>query len=317
MAHDHALSTGMRHHRALIGALIINAGFMIVEGVAGFVTGSLVLIADAGHMLTDVAGVSAALIAIWIARRPPNQRKTYGYYRIEILAALGNALLLVGVSAYIFFEAYQRWQGPPHVSGGAVLVVAAVGLLANLAGARLLVRGAREDLNVRGAFLDMVADVFGSLGAIAAALVILTTGWRYADPLFAAVVAVVILPRTWRLLRGAVDVLLEGTPSHVDLREVQSEMCRCAGVQSVHDLHVWTVTSGFIALSGHVLVSDGQDRDALLVSLRQTLASRFGIDHVTIQIESPRLSAQLEQPCFPEAAPWDGDSRTAHRQVRA
>jgi cobalt-zinc-cadmium efflux system protein len=306
MAHDHAVTTGLKHRSALVWALLINAGFMVVEGVAGFITGSLVLIADAGHMLTDVAGVSAALFAIWIAQRPANQRKTYGYYRTEILAALGNALLLFGVSAYIFYEAYQRWEDPPEVPGFAVLAVAVVGLIANLIGARLLARGAGEDLNVCGAFLDMVADVFGSLGAIAAAIVILTTGWRYADPLFAAAVAVVILPRTWRLLKGAVDVLLEGTPSHVDLQEVQAEIQRQPDVQSVHDLHVWTVTSGFVALSGHVLVQDEADRDALLVGLRKVLAQRFDIEHVTIQVENERLSAELEQPCFPEAAPWDG-----------
>jgi cobalt-zinc-cadmium efflux system protein len=310
MAHEH-VRAGLKHRRALVLALAINAAFMVVEAVAGFLSGSLVLIADAGHMLTDVAGVSAALLAIWLAQRPANKRKTYGYYRTEILAALANAVLLYAVSAYILYEAWQRWRDPPDVPGATVLVVACIGLVANLAGALLLMRGAGEDLNVRGAFLDMIADVLGSLGAITAGIVILTTGWRYADPLLAAAVGVAILPRTWGLLKSALDVLLEGTPAHIELQDVQSAMLAQPRVESVHDLHVWTVTSGFIALSGHVQVRDNVDRDALLVALRSTLASRFDIDHVTIQVEDERLSSQLEQPCFPEVASWDGLPRTS------
>lgn len=314
MAHDHTVTGGARHRRALIGALLVNAAFMAVEAAAGLVTGSLVLLADAGHMLTDVAGVSAALFAIWLARRPANHRKTYGYYRTEILAALGNALLLLGVSAYILYEAVQRWQDPPSVPGAAILVIAGIGLGANVIGAALLARGAGEDLNVRGAYLDMIADVFGSLAAIAAGIIILTTGWRYADPLFSAAVAVAILPRTWRLMKGALDVLLEGTPPDIDLRDVQRELMAHPGVESVHDLHVWMVTSGFVALSGHAMVRDGVDRDALLVAFRGTLAARFGIEHVTIQVENERLSAALEQPCFPESAPWDAGPAADARQ---
>ena len=311
MAHSHG-GGGIKHRRALLLALGINATFMLVEAIAGFVSGSLVLIADAGHMLTDVVGISAALFAIWVAQRPANQRKTYGYYRTEILAALGNAILLFGVSAYILFEAWQRWQDPPEIPGLTVLIVATIGLVANLAGAALLIRGAGEDLNVRGAFLDMVADVFGSLAAIAAGVILITTGWEYADPLLAAAVGIAILPRTWALLKSALDVLLEGTPAHIDLQEVQREIEAQTGVQSVHDLHVWTVTSSFIALSGHVLVQDGIDRDALLVTLRRSLASRFQIEHVTIQVENERLSAELEQPCFPETAPWDRARQHTH-----
>ncbi len=290
---------GSRHSPALVIALAINAGFMVVEAAAGIATGSLVLIADAGHMLTDVAGVSAALLAIRIAQRPPNQRKTYGYYRTEILAALGNALLLLGVSAYIFYEAFQRWVDPPSISGWPVLAVAVVGLTANLGGAIVLVRGAKQDLNVRGAFLDMVADTLGSVGAIAAAAIILATGWRYADPMFAAAVAVMILPRTWSLLRATVDVLLEGTPAHLDMVDIRRTILDVPGVWSVHDLHAWTVTSGFVALSGHIEVGDAVDRDGVLVSLRQALRELFGISHVTIQVENERLAHQLDQECFP------------------
>jgi cobalt-zinc-cadmium efflux system protein len=279
---------------------------MLVEAVTGILTNSLVLVADAGHMLTDVAGLSLALVAIWFAQRAPTPTKTFGYYRAEILAALVNALLLFGVSGYIFFEAYNRFRDPPQVTSIPLLVVASIGLGINLVSARLLMGGASESVNVRGAFLEVVSDILGSIGAIAAGVIILTTGWRYADPLFAAGVGLVILPRTWHLLKVALDVLLEGTPAHIELQDVQAEMVAQPGVESVHDLHVWTVTSGFIALSGHVQVRGNVNRDALLVSLRQVLASRFDIEHVTIQVEDERLSTQLEQPCFPETAPWDG-----------
>jgi cobalt-zinc-cadmium efflux system protein len=290
---------------------------MLVEAVTGFLTNSLVLVADAGHMLTDVAGLSLALVAIWFAQRPPTSTKTFGYYRAEILAALVNAVLLFGVSAYIFFEAYNRFRDPPQVTSIPLLVVASIGLGINLLRARLLMGGAGESVNVRGAFLEVVSDILGSIGAIVAGVIILTTGWRYADPLFAAGVGLFILPRTWHLLKVALDVLLEGTPAHIELEDVQSVMLAQPGVESVHDLHVWTVTSGFIALSGHVQVRDAVDRDALLVALRSALASRFDIDHVTIQVEDERLSSQLEQPCFPEVASWDGGPRAdqfAHGQ---
>ena len=232
--------------------------------------------------------------------------------------ALLNSLLLFGISAYILYEAYGRFRDPPEVSSVPLLVVASIGLGVNIFGAYMLSRGASESLNVRGAFLEVAGDLLGSVGAIIAGIILLTTGWRYADPLFAAGVGLFILPRTWLLLRSALDVLFEGTPAHIELQDVQSEIRAQRGVESVHDLHVWTVTSGFVALSGHVQVRDGVDRDALLVSLRSALASRFDIDHVTIQVEDERLSAQLEQACFPEAAPWDGqpgNSQPAERSA--
>ena len=313
MAHDHG-SAAANHRGRLILVLGLTTTFMVVEAVAGFLTNSLVLIADAGHMLTDVAGLSIALAAIWFAQRPATARKTYGYYRAEILGALLNAVLLIGVSAYILYEAFQRFQDPPEVASIPLLVVASLGLVVNLIGAWLLMGGAAESLNVKGAFLEVVGDLLGSIGAIAAGIVMITTGWAYADPLFAAAVALLILPRTWLLLKSALDVLFEGTPAHIDLADVQALMLSEPGVESVHDLHVWTVTSGFIALSGHVLVRDGTTPDALLVSMRRNLADRFHIEHVTIQVENERLSSQLEQPCFPEAAPWDGKVTTAVTQ---
>lgn len=306
MAHDHR-SAGMRHRRRLIAVLGLTASFMIVEALVGYVTNSLVLIADAGHMLTDVAGLSLALLAIWFAQRPATERKTYGYYRAEILGALANAVLLLAISGYIVFEAIQRFRDPPAVASLPLLVVATLGLLVNLVGAGLLFRGADVSLNVRGAFLEVLGDLLGSLGAIAAGLILMTTGWRYADPLFAAAVGLMILPRTWNLLRGALDVLFEGTPSHIKLTDVQQAMLSDNAVRSVHDLHVWTVTSGFVALSGHVQVIERADRDAVLAELRQRLHERFDIDHVTIQIEHVGTEPALER-CLPGQSPCYADT---------
>lgn len=298
MAHDHASVTAGHRGRLFI-VLTLTAGFMVVEAIAGLLTNSLVLIADAGHMLTDVAGLSIALTAIWLAQRPATQTKTYGYYRAEILGALLNSVLLFAVSAYILFEAYRRFQDPPNVPSAPLLVVATLGLGVNILGASLLMRGASESLNTRGAFLEVLGDLLGSVGAIAAGIVLLTTGWRYADPLFAAAVGLLILPRTWLLLKGALDILFEGTPSHISLADVQQTILSTPGVDSVHDLHIWAVTSGFVALSGHVQVSERADRDRALLALRERLREGFDIDHVTIQIEHEELESQLEQPCLP------------------
>jgi cobalt-zinc-cadmium efflux system protein len=307
MAHDHG-SQGAQHRGQLLLVLALTASYMVVEAVAGFMTGSLVLVADAGHMLTDVAGLTLALSAIWFAQRPATQQKTYGYYRAEILAALANALLLFGVSAYIFFEAYRRFLEPLDVPSVPLLIVASVGLGVNLVGARVLMGGARKSLNVRGAFLEVVSDILGSLGAIATGVILLTTGWRYADPLFAAAVGLFILPRTWRLMKGAIDVLLEGTPEGMDVGVIQQEILALPGVTGLHDLHVWMVTSGFVAMSGHVLVRDEHDRDETLVRVRTLLHDEFGVDHVTVQVETERLAERLQQPCFPGSSPCYADS---------
>ena len=306
---------GRRYTGRLAGALAVNAAYLVVEATVGFLTGSLVLIADAGHMLTDVAGVSLALGAIWLAQRPANQRKTYGYYRAEVLAASVNALLPFAVSAYILYEAYGRFRNPPDVPSVPVLVVASIGLAVNLFGARILAAGAAQDMNVRAAFLDMLADALGSVAAIAAGLVILTSGWRYADPLFAAALGLFILPRTWHLLKGALDVLFEGTPSHIRVADVQRAMLAVPDVTAVHDLHVWTVTSGFVALSGHVEVAEGADRDAVLVATRAALHGAFAIDHMTIQVENRRLADALDQPCLPGETPCDSEPAASVRNA--
>jgi cobalt-zinc-cadmium efflux system protein len=298
MGHDHG-SAGNKHRGRLLVVLATTASYMVVEAVVGFLTNSLVLLADAGHMLTDVGGLSLALGAVWFAQRKANERKTYGYYRAEILGAVANSLLLFGISAYILYEAYGRFREPPDVSSLPLLVVASIGLVVNIFGAYVLMGGASESLNVRGAFLEVAGDLLGSVGAIIAGIILMTTGWRYADPLFAAGVGLFILPRTWLLLRSALDVLFEGTPADINIQEVQGAILSVAGVRSVHDLHVWAVTSGFVALSGHVEVGDGVDRDAALVALRSALHERFRIGHITVQIENERLAAELAQQCFP------------------
>lgn len=301
MSHDHG-SAGARHSRRLMFALVLTGGFMVVEAVVGYLANSLVLLADAGHMLTDVAGLSFALIAIWFAQRPATVGKTYGYYRVEILAALFNGILLLGVSGYILYEAYGRFTDPPDVSSVPLLLVASVGLAVNIASAAILMSGAKESLNVRGAFLEVAGDLLGSLGAIAAGVTLLTTGWRYADPLFAAGVGLFILPRTFRLMKEAVDVLLEGTPRGMEFDEVAEAMAAVPDVQSVHDLHIWSVTSGFVALSGHVDVPERADRQQVLVDLHRVLTDRFDIDHVTLQVETGEIERALGQPCLPGSA---------------
>jgi cobalt-zinc-cadmium efflux system protein len=296
MAHDHARGS-VKHRGRLLAVLALTFSYMVIEATAGFITDSLVLVADAGHMLTDVAGLVLALVAIWFAQRPASAKMTFGYYRTEILAALTNSLLLFGVSGYILYEAAGRFSDPPDVPSIPLLVVASVGLGVNLIGARLLMAGARETLNVRGAFFEILGDILGSVGAISAGLILLTTGWPYADPLFAAAVGLLILPRTWNLLRGAVDVLLEGAPANISMADVQEVIMSVAGVQSVHDLHIWTVTSGFVSLSAHIETDQLRDQHEVLVDIRRLLFERFGIDHATVQIETQALHQELESCC--------------------
>ena len=278
-----------RHTRALIWTLGLTVGFLLIEVAGALWTGSLALLADAGHMLTDAGSLGLALFAAWLAAKPPTPEKTYGYYRVEILAALGNAVVLLGVSAFILYEAYRRLLSPPVVLVGPMLVVAVAGLLVNVAGMWLLHAGSGESLNLKAAYLEVLSDAVSSLGVIVAALIALTTEWRLADPLVGAGIGLFIIPRTWSLLRQAVNVLLEGTPSHVSLGEVEGAMAGVAGVRQVHDLHVWTLTSGKYAMSGHVLVEDLAAGNRILRDLHELLHERFGIEHTTIQLESEPL----------------------------
>lgn len=273
--------------RPLAVALAITGTFLVVEVIGGLLTGSLALLADAGHMATDAAALGRALFAIWLAGRPATASRSFGYLRAEVLAALVNAASLIVISVFIFWEAFQRLGAPPEVASGPMLAIAVAGLAANGASAWVLSRGGghRHSLNTRGAFLHVVGDLLGSAGAIAAALIMLGTGWYLADPILSAGIGLLILWSSWRLLREAVDVLLEATPADVDAREIRAAMTGGDGVANVHDLHVWTVTSGLIALSGHVEVAGEREWTDVLLDLADLLRNRFGVAHVTLQPE--------------------------------
>jgi cobalt-zinc-cadmium efflux system protein len=297
--HDHRATAAARSRGSLVGALAITGGFLLVEIAGALWTGSLALAADAGHMLTDVGGLALALFATWIAARPPTPAKTYGYYRVEILAATVNALLLLAVAGIILFEAYERVRAPREVQGGAMLGIAVAGLGANLVAAWLLSHDAGRSLNVRAAYLEVLGDALSSLGVIVAAIVVLFTGFTIVDPLVSGLIALFIVPRTWRLLVQAVNVLLEGTPSHLDLAEIERAMLEVAGARRVHDLHVWTLTSGREAMSAHVVVADVRESERLLEALHAVLHARFGIDHTTIQLDADQPVLRIKNPSAP------------------
>ncbi|MBY0526495.1 MAG: cation diffusion facilitator family transporter [Gemmataceae bacterium] len=284
----HAPTATAQHRRALAVTLGFTAGFAVVEAVAGYLTDSLVLLADAGHMIADVGGLALALFASWMAQRKAPSSKTYGYYRVEILAALLNGVALFGLAFFILYEALERLSQPPEVRTGPMLIVAVLGLAVNLFGMWNLHEGSRESLNLKGAFLEVFSDMLGSLGAIAAGVIMWATQWYYADAIFSALIGVFILPRTWGIISQAVNVLLEATPSHVSLPAVEEAMRRVHGVTVVHDLHVWTITSGMDALSAHVVLAEACAPDAgfqLVNELRDMLKRDFRISHTTIQVE--------------------------------
>ena len=264
----------------------LTTSYLFVEVIGGLITGSLALIADAGHMLTDVAGVSMALLAIWFGSRLATVEKTYGYYRLEILAAIANGVLLFGVAAYILYEAYRRFADPPEVLGLPMLAVAAVGMLVNLASAYLLMHGQKVSLNVRGAFLEVVGDLLGSIAVIAAGLIILATGFYLIDPIASVLIGLFILPRTWTLIRHAVDILLEAAPRDVDMAQVMQHIKELDGVADVHDLHAWTITSGMNVLSAHVVLNPEAEPGQVLDRLAGCLTGHFDIEHSTFQLES-------------------------------
>jgi cobalt-zinc-cadmium efflux system protein len=300
MAHAHAhahATTAARSRVALTATLVLTTVFLVVETAAGLWTGSLALLADATHMLADAGGLALALFAIWIATRPPTPEKTYGYYRAEILAALVNALVLLAVAAAILVEAWERIREPRPVLATPMLVVALIGLAVNLVGVQLLRHGSAGSLNVRAAYLEVVTDAFSSAGVLLAAAIVLTTGWTLADPAVSIAIGVMIVWRTWHLLRQAVNVLLEGTPAHLELDEIEASMLAVPGVRRVHDLHVWTLTSGREAMSAHVVVDDVSEADRLLAELHTVLHAHFGIDHTTVQLESgPPAVLQIKPP---------------------
>lgn len=285
MGSGHVHSAGSRNKRSLAIVFGLTSLYLIVEVVGGLLTKSLALLADAGHMLTDVAGVGLALLAIRFAERPASPERTYGYYRFEILAALTNAVVLILISLYILYEAYQRFLNPPKVESGAMLGVAAVGLAVNLIGMYILRAGSKESLNMKGAYFEVLSDMLTSIGVMVAGVIMLTTGWYYADPLISAGIGLFILPRTWALLKDAVGVLLEGTPSDVNVAALREGLSQVEGVAAVHDLHVWSLTSGVNATSFHAVMAEGAMHDDVLARLHDHVTKNFEIDHITVQVE--------------------------------
>lgn len=290
--HVHAASPGTvsfshAHARRLSIVLILTTTYLLAEVAAGLWTGSLALLADAGHMLTDAGGLALALLAIRFAAREATPERTFGYLRLEILAALANAVLLIGVSLYILYEAYERLFQPPAVSTTPMLIVAVIGLVVNLAGVVLLRRGSESSLNVKGAYFEVLSDTLASAAVIAVAIAMALTGWYLLDPLMSAAIGLFILPRTWNLLQEAVAVLLEGTPREVDLAALRDALLRLPGVEDVHDLHVWSLTSGMHAMSAHLVRTRDTQAEDVLGRAQDCVTRRFNVAHVTLQVEPP------------------------------
>ena len=289
-AHDHRRAS----RRALTIVLALTVAFTVVEIVGGFLTGSLALLADAGHMLSDTFAIGLALAALTLAGRPATPRRSFGFQRAEILAAFVNGLTLVLVSGWIVWEAVQRLRDTPEILGGWMLAVAFTGLAVNAVSAAILLRSERESLNVEAALRHVVADLLGSAGVVVAAVIILLTGWTVVDPLISLAIALLILASAWGVLRDSTAILMEATPAGIDANAVAQAIVDVPGVTSVHDLHVWRITSGFDALSAHVLVGRGEDCHALRRVVERALEARFGITHTTLQVDHDSADALIE-----------------------
>ena len=285
MPHAHVTAARAARGR-LVAVLVLSLVALAVEVVGAVAANSLSLLADAGHLLTDVVGIGLALLAIWFAGRPPTLGRTFGYLRLEIIAAVANAILLFGVAGYVVFEAVRRIDDPPEIAAGLMFAVALVGLAANGVSVLLLRDAQRSSLNVRGAYLEVLGDLGGSAAVIVAAIVIALTGWDAADTIASLLIAALILPRTLGLLREATDVLLEATPRDVDLDHVRRHILDAPGVIDCHDLHAWTITSGMNVVSAHVVLESGADPALALDELSRCLADDFDIEHSTFQLET-------------------------------
>lgn len=289
--HGHAqpgpASASARHVGALTAAFAIAAVFMVVEFIVGFATSSLALISDAAHMLTDVVGVGLALTAIILANRSKGRpSRTFGLYRAEVLAALANAVLLFGVAGYVIYEASTRFASPPAVPGLPVLIAASLGLAANVVSFSLLRKGSSESLNIRGAYLEVLADLIGSIAVLISGAITLIFGWRYADPIIGVAIGLFVLPRTWTLARKSLRILFQHAPERVDIDEMIRTLSALPCVAEVHDLHVWTLTSGMEVASAHLTIAADANQTNVLRSAQEMLASRYGIEHATLQLES-------------------------------
>ena len=285
--HDHSHDLRSAGKRSLVAAFILIAGYMLVEVVGGILSGSLALLADAGHMLTDAASIAVALVAMMFAERPSSVQRTFGYHRLEILAALLNALTLWLIAAWVLVEAYDRFTSTLEVNGGLMLSIGVIGLGVNLGAAWILHGSSEHNVNVEGAFMHVMADLLGSVGVVVSGILIWVFGWTLADPIVSVVIAILILISSWRLLAKVVHVLLEGTPEHIDVYQLCSKLEDVEGVTLVHDIHVWTLSPGNEALTAHVLIDPDYpgDMEALRLHLREIIHNDFGIGHITLQVE--------------------------------
>jgi len=284
--HDHGRPTRQESRRRLGLVLALTLGLFAFEAAAGFFTHSLALLADAAHLLGDAAAIGLSFLALTVAGRPATPQRTYGFHRVEILAALANGVLLVLLSGLILYEAWERFRSPAPIHPVPMLAAAAIGFGVNVASLRLLRSGAAHSLNLRAAYLEVLSDALTSLGVVVAAAVILATGWLGADAVVSAAIGLFLLPRTYLLLRDSVDVLLESTPAEVDLSRLRGALAEIPGVLDVHDLHVWSLTSGLHAMSAHIVRVEGTEPDDLLRRVREIVLSNFEIHHVTLQVES-------------------------------
>ncbi len=297
-AHSHAGEAGARSARALRLALVLTLLLLVGEAVGGYVSNSLALMADAGHVFTDAGALALSLFVAWFCRQPGSEEKTFGYLRWEILAALVNGATLLGISAWIMVEAVLRFRAPEPVHGGLMLVVAVIGLVVNAGAALVLHPMHGENLNVRGAYLHVLGDLLASVGTVVAALIIRQTGWLAADPLASVFTTLLIMRGAWSLLRESVDVLLEGAPGHIPLEGVRARLEEIPGVENVHDLHVWTVTSGLVAASAHALVRD-PDRHQDVLERAHDVLQEMGIQHVTVQLERTDMGGREAEHLHP------------------
>ena len=318
-SHGHSQTAGA-NERSLTIALVLTSAFLLVELVAGVLTQSLALISDAAHMFTDTAALAIALVAVRMGKRAADAKRTFGYHRFEILAAAFNAMLLFGVAVYIGFEAYLRLKAPPEVQSTGMLVVALIGMAVNLVSMRMLTDGKDESLNMKGAYLEAWSDMLGSLGVVLGALVIKFTGWLWVDSAVAVLIALWVLPRTWSLLRASVNILLEGVPEGIDLAKVREALLTVRGVTSIHDLHVWALTSGKVSLTVHVVNEPAVDAERqILPEIRRRLVDQFGITHITVQCELEPCQQTDEEHHFTELEPGekaaraDGPDPAGHR----
>lgn len=294
--HNHSFKE-LKEKKVLTLILILTMCFMVVEVIAGFYTGSLALLSDATHMFTDVFAISVALLALWFSLRPPTSGKTFGFYRAEILAAFFNSLILLGISIGIIVEAYKRLSNPSEVKSLEMTVVAVIGLFVNLLGVFLLSKYRSKNLNIKGAFYHIISDAIGSLGTLAAGLIMLKTRWYYADPAISILISFLIIRAAWVLLQDSIHILLEGTPKGIDLKSVETAICSHDGVLGVHDLHAWTLTQGFEALSAHMVVRDMGISEGLIEEIKRNLYSKFKISHVTLQAET-RECEPINMTCY-------------------